>query len=232
MGSTAQIYEYEQMRKLHNEVVEYATAFEISLENNLLHNATLTPASGVWDKIKLNITTDAPVVSIAAKKVPVKKMWKQYAVAACVAIMLGSIVTNFMLGKKLKESQAKINTPPLVEDKFAFLKDPTITPVAMYGVGLHSICRCSLYWDKNKKSAYFQIHHLFNPGAKNDYQLWAKVDGKMQSLGVIKYDDNKLPIAVANIPDGATQFSLTLENKGGSEKPNLEELYLEGKISA
>ncbi len=240
MASEEEMVQYYEMRQ-HAEVVSYANDFELSLEQEYLTKATLTPQTQTFTKIKAAIASTAPVVQMntATKK---KSLWKEYGVAASIALLLGSVAMNFILMNRLKQTQADLgaantknpNGPNNINGaSMAFLKEPTITPVALYGVGIHSICRCSLYWDKSGKKAYFLIHHLPPPQAQKNYQVWAQVDGKPVSLGILKYNGNKEPIIINGIPENATKFTVTLEDAGSNlTKPTLEEMYLNGQISS
>jgi anti-sigma-K factor RskA len=233
--------QYEQMYAQHDEVRTYANQFEIKLEEEYLSNATIEPNKNVFEEI-LAATKLSPVVAINPiqnQSVTRKNPWKQYAVAASIALLLGSVMFNIILAKRIKTLQSTVTdlakTNTISSEgiaKLAFLKEPTITPVAMNGVGIHNVCRCSLYWDKAKNKAFLIVHHLFPPGQEKDYRVWAMIDGKPYSIGVLKYNNKKEPIEITNVPQGATEFSVTLEDKGGNiTTPTLEELILQGKIS-
>jgi anti-sigma-K factor RskA len=238
MATQEELLQYHEMRQ-YSEVVAYANDFELSLEQDYLSKATLAPQPQTFTKIKAAIGNTAPVVQM--NSTPKKKsFWREYGVAASIALLLGSMTMNFILMNRLKQTQADLvaantknpNGPSNVNGaSMAFLKEPTITPIALYGVGIHAICRCSLYWDKANKKGYFLIHHLAPTGEQKDYQVWAEVDGKPVSLGIVKYDPNKEPIIINGIPEGATKFTVTLEPKGGSVKPTLEQMFLQGEIS-
>jgi hypothetical protein len=243
LASAEENQEYLEMRKLYPSVVEYANAMEEKLELAHLQNTPVDLPTGIFEKIEQQIKDqrEAPVLPFKRNDPVSAKKWqllKQYGVAAGFALLLGSTVFNFILAGKVKDLQSKVNdlaktetAKPDAVAAFAFLKESDITPVALYGVGIHAICKCSLFWDKNSKTAYFQIHHLFPPGQEKDYQVWAEVEGKPVSLGILRYNQEKTPIAIPNIPDNATRFTVTLENKGGNKTPNLKEIYLMGQIS-
>jgi hypothetical protein len=179
--------EYEQMYAQYNEVRIYANQFELQLEDAHIQNSILEPKKDLFTKIVASTKT-TPVIPISFAKQPIvttKNMWKQYAVAASVALLLGSIMFNIILANRIKSLQASVtdltksntvNNENLA--KFAFLKEPSITPIAMNGVGIHNVCRCSLYWDKAKNKAFLIIHHLFPPGQEKDYRVWAMISGK------------------------------------------------------
>jgi anti-sigma-K factor RskA len=127
-----------------------------------------------------------------------------------------------------KVSETGTATLPLSDYKI--MNDPSITPVAMYGVATHSICRCTMFWDKKTGKMYIMIHHLPLSSKSRDYQLWAMVDDRPVSVGIVKDEIRGRFIEMGNVPAGATAFSITLENAGGSAKPTEEETYLRGAI--
>ena len=53
------------------------------------------------------------------------------------------------LEKQISGKDAEFSTLPAKDYKI--MLEPTITPVAMLGVGIHSICRCTMFWDKKNR---------------------------------------------------------------------------------
>ncbi len=232
--------EVESMRLLHPEVNSAILQFETALEKQFTANASETSPT-LDNKIlqTLNKLNAAPVVPI--QQAVIKKInWYKPVAAAAILLLGGSAILNFILYNKTQQQQTELtvasqkqnaqnnNTLPAAD--FAVLTNKTITPVAMYGVGLHAICRCTMFWDKNTGKAYIMIHHLMAAPQGKKYQLWAMVDGKPISVGII---DDKIRgrfIEVPNVPNGANAFSVTLENEGGSAAPTENETYLVGRI--
>ena len=231
---------YHAMRALHPQVLAYASAFEEKLEEDMLANSTLVPKENTFEKIKTNIATltTAPVVPIM-NNTPVVGInrYKQYAVAACVALLIGSILTNITLLSKVKNVQEKYTTLSKAKDalneQYAFLKNKDMLPIALDAVaqGIAVQAKSMVYFDKNANMAKMVVQSLPNAPANKDYQLWAIVEGKPVSLGVLKIENDKLILEIKNVPNKATQFAVTLEDAGGKPTPNLEQLYLSGKIN-
>ena len=95
----------------------------------------------------------------------------------------------------------------------------------------HSICRCTMFWDKKTGKIYIMIHHLVPQSCtQKDYQLWAMVNDKPVNVGIIKDEIRDRFIELPNVPAGATAFSVTLENAGGSATPSEGNQWLYGKI--
>ena len=218
--------ELEQLRVQYPELDKAIHNYELEMESNLMQHSTL-PDPETDNKI-LNIidgfTNKAPVISINSKK----QSWlKPLAIAASILLLI-SAGLNFYLAQKTKsDSTEKISGLPITD--YEVMKNPAITPIAMYGVGIHSICRCTMFWDKKTGKMYIMIHHLPPTFTKN-YQLWANVDGKPVSVGIVNADIRDRFIEMNNVPPGATSFSVTLEEKGGSITPTEEEMYLKGSI--
>jgi anti-sigma-K factor RskA len=230
--SNEEVNELEQLRKQYPALDKAVTAFEVAFEKEVMQNATM-PSIETDNKILAQLKSlQTPVVSISKNK---STNWLK-AVAAAAVLLLGvSSVYNFTLYSKTKQQEAELtaknNIPQsLPLENFYVLKNPGITPVAMNGVGVHAICRCTMFWDKKMGKAYIMIHHLVKSGDKKDYQLWAMVDGKPVNVGMINDDIRDRFIELSNVPQGATAFSVTLENAGGAKTPTVDETYLEGKI--
>ncbi len=219
-----------QLRMKHPELDKAITAYEIEMENNMLQQVTM-PDEAVDKRIlsKLEtLTKPAPVFTLQ----PTKKDWiKNLAIAASVLLIV-SAGLNFYLYQQTKKIAATSTSaggsiPP---SDFQVLNNPAITPIAMYGVGSHSICRCTMFWDKKTGKVYVMIHHLPKSSSSKDFQLWATVNGKAVSVGIVQDEIRGKFIEMNNMPAGATSFRVTLEKAGGNISPTMDETYLEGRI--
>jgi anti-sigma-K factor RskA len=227
--------EVETMRLQYPEVNNAILQFETELEKQFTGNAaTTTPA--LDDKIlnTLGELNSAPV--IALQQVPVKKLnWYKMAAAAAVVLLIGSAVFNYTLYNKTKEQEIALAAKQPEETSlpitdYNIMKNPAITPVAMRGVGIHAVCRCTMFWDKQTGKAYIMIHHLMPITAGNNYQLWATVNGKPVSVGILNDKIRGRFVEMPNVPHDAEGFSVTLEKAGGSNAPTENETYLVGRI--
>jgi Anti-sigma-K factor rskA len=225
--------EIELQRRQYPELDKAIIEFEISLEKNLLAAAVL-PGDTTDQKIlqsfrNLQSTADTNIVQPAK----IKKMnWLKFAAAASLILLLASAVVNFILLEKTNTQQALIDkekSSPLPLTDYKVLQQPDITPVAMYGVAPYTLCRCTMFWDKQTGKGFIMIHHLPILSDGN-YQLWAMVNGKPISVGIINDKIRDRFIEVQNIPQDALAFTVTLEKTGGAASPTTEDTYLSGKI--
>jgi hypothetical protein len=242
LATSEELAELAVMKAQHAEVREAATAFELALEQQALAGAVAPPAFVKERVMAAVMPAAAPVIPIQPATARVKPLWRSYAAAAGVAILLGSIAFNMMLLSRVKDLQKEVvamkeapKPQPGTNNNYgtlAFMKNPAITPVSMYGVNAHRVCRCSLFWDKEERKAYLVVHHLTTPGPDREYQLWALINGKMVNVGHFDIGDRSQPITIENIPEDATGFCVTQEKKGTkTPEPDLDQMYLNGKIT-
>ncbi len=226
--------ELELLRVQHPELHEAILQYETEMENKMLQNTTF-PGAEVDEIILQRLESlHTPVVQMKVHNAPVKKLFWLKPVAAAALLLLGiSTFYNYSLYNKNKQQAevikgAKNISLPLSD--YEVITNPSITPVGLYGVGSHAICRCTMFWDKKTGKAYIMIHHLPKSSSSKDYQLWAEVDGKPVSVGIINDEIRGRFIEVPNVPAGAIAFSVTLEKAGGNNTPTVDETYLAGKI--
>ena len=213
------------------------TNFEIELENRMMRNAFL-PGVNADDKILQalqSLGTPTPVVAMQTGDKKVRRFsWVKIVAAASVLLFGISAFFNYTQYEKNKaqavELAAKNKLPEsLPMANFNILKDPNITPVAMMGVGYHAICRCTMFWDKKTGKAYVMIHHLVPSGDNNEYQLWANVNGKQVSVGMINDNIRDRFVEVSGMPENAKEFTVTLEKNGGATVPDVD-VVLKGTV--
>jgi len=101
-----------------------------------------------------------------------------------------------------------------------FMKDPK---------GTRAIA--SVYYDDKKQTSFLDVINLPTPPPDKQYQLWAIVDGTPVDMGV--FDVAIEPGAFQNVPfiENAQAFAVTLEPRGGSPVPTLEQMVAIGNVS-
>ena len=87
----------------------------------------------------------------------------------------------------------------------------------------------TVFWNKNTKDVYLLANKLPQAAEGKQYQLWALVDGKPVDAGLL--EDCNGVCKLKNIPK-AQAFAITLEDKGGSASPHLDQLYVIGNVSS
>jgi hypothetical protein len=176
--------------------------------------------------------------------------WYKYAMAAGVLLLLSSVAANVFLFNKNKTVTNELttvkntikNTPkpvmPAPGNNDAVMKalgqitdGNYVKQVALNGQNTHAICKCTMFWNKEKGEVVICVHHLVNPGSTKQYQLWGYINGKPVNLGVFDLNEQKLIHHKLKQNYKEIQgFAVTLEPKGGVAEPTMDELYLKGEI--
>jgi anti-sigma-K factor RskA len=233
IANNDEVAEIEVLMKKEPAIKKAVTDFEISFEKQMRANELRQPFLTTKENIFAEVAKLEQPLPKAAKVVSIN--WSKITAVAASALLCISLYFNYAQNKKNNEQANLIasvqqNTEKsLPASQFAVMKDPTITPVALYGVSYHAICRCTMFWDKDKGKAYLMLHHLPNSDESSDYQLWAIVNGKPVSLGIIDDSVRDRFIEISNVPQEATTFKVTLENAGGGSMPS-EDTYVKGAI--
>lgn len=115
------------------------------------------------------------------------------------------------------------------ESLLAVVSDPEVQKIVMGPAKEDMNATAAMYWNKSSRKAYF--HRLALPAEPSDsqYQLWAIVGGKPQSLGMISLERNVAWQEIGEV-EGAQAFAITLEPMGGSESPTLENMMVIGTV--
>lgn len=176
-----------------------------------------------------------PSTSTEPNKIPLK--W--FAIAATI-LLVASVSLNFYLNGNQNAVKNELASLKAVQkqnelayqnlkSKWDLTNNPTVKTIPLLGVEKHPDMKAMVYFEQNSKEVYLALENL--PAAPKDqqYQLWAIVDGKPVSLGVF---DQEAEAAVQKMTSVATAqaFAITLEKRGGSPTPTMENMYVMGKV--
>lgn len=105
--------------------------------------------------------------------------------------------------------------------------------IAMSGTAMEPEANVHIMWNENNKMAVLKSVVIDEIPTEMQLQLWAIADGKPVSLGVFDVADLKEmsdPFAVdaSNI----SAFAITMEKRGGSEQPTMENMIVMGAVNS
>ena len=170
----------------------------------------------------------------------------KYAFAACLALLIASGVALMNLYNKLQQSNTQLavlqadkqhfaNRVNFVENELGVLRDTTFrflklkaTPKAPVGASI------MIAWSKEKHKVMVDMANVKMPvnDKEHQYQLWALVGGKPVDLGVFDANpdstDMKEMKTIAAVKTDA--FAVTLEPRGGSVNPTMDQMMVLGKF--
>ena len=162
--------------------------------------------------------------------------------AALIGIFLSSVFynTNLNLKNQNMEIHASLNMLEAQltnqENELSLLKEKLMisghnktSRVLLAGNNLSPEFQTTAFWNDVAQRGILYINDL-GPIEKNKcYQVWADVDGEMISLGTIS---NKSSIIDLKYLPNATSLNITIEPKGGSEHPTVEQLISSQELIA
>lgn len=252
----------EEMSKLHPEVKAELEEIEKVMENmamdlavepstpvkaNFFNQITFSDEEEIAaPKQPLNPNTEAKVVSLNSNKLNFYK----YSFAACLALLVLSIVAIINLSSSLKDSRQQIAQLQSSNQTFAnqvnyldkkvntsneslkILTNPDFKMVRLKGTDNSPNSNITVAFNAKEQKVMVDFTSMKMP--KNDqehqYQLWALVDGKPVDLGVFDAEDGNLGLKDMKSIGTAQTFAVTLEPRGGSVSPTLEKLMVIGNI--
>jgi anti-sigma-K factor RskA len=215
--------------------------------NTLQHNLEIVAKSNleeapsyILDAVLDEINEDTPVINLNDKKK--YKQWYKLAVAASItAIALG--VTSYQFynqNQKLnKENQVvveeifdlrddiEMNNKKLdaVMEQFKRLNDPETYKYIMQGNHRARDLKTVAYINPKERTSMIDVVSLPQLPEEQCYQIWADLQGKMVSLGILTEADRQLK----RIPfqENASGLNITIEPKGGNSTASIENTVAE-----
>ncbi len=175
----------------------------------------------------------------------------KYLAAASVVLLVGSGILNFYFFGQYREysnrytnllasQQQMVKSNEAMQTKLQsyqedinLVTDTNTLIIRMPGTNVATSpapsSLATIYWNQQSKDVYVRVNNMPKPSADRQYQLWALVDGKPVDAGVFDVNDNSVTVKMKNI-SRAQAFAVTLEKKGGSASPTMEQLYVLGKV--
>nr|WP_199079754.1 anti-sigma factor [Pedobacter sp. ASV19] len=209
---------------------------------------TLSPVMQVPDKT-IAAPIQTPLVTVA-KDSRIRSL--RIALAACAALLLISLVALYSAHHELSEAQNQILALNKQNQSFAatvgYMKqntadlqkladmpaDPNWKTVKLAGTKMDPSAKMVVYWHTTGKHVMVDNSKMALPAndQNHQYQLWALVNGKPVDLGVfdVKPDTSHILINMKEI-SGAQAFAVTLEKRGGSVSPTMNQMIVMGGVS-
>ncbi|QJB31701.1 anti-sigma factor [Chitinophaga oryzae] len=132
-----------------------------------------------------------------------------------------------MMAADNKAFQAKL---AVLEQDLRFITAPGTLKVPLDGVAGREDYQATLYWNTQTKQVYLTAGRLPAPAPGKQYQLWAIVDGKPVSAGLL--NQNCTGLCMLTPVQQAQAFAITLEKAGGNAAPTLDQMVVLGKVNA
>lgn len=261
MVSDQERREVECMSKIYPELQEQLVVVQAQLESLSEGWKKQAPVelknrvmAAIHEEAKLEILQEEPKVEtkvISMQKANASEnRFTKWVAAASVILVLGAASLFFMKNNELntvesqlqaQKEEAQANKAMLadLEEKVnqyneaqAFITDDQTQMIALAGTPNSPSSKVRAYWNKNQNQVMLAGMDLPQNEIDKQYQLWAIVDGKPVDLGMLDPENPSKPISKKVKSTEVQAFAITLEKKGGSPTPNLDQLYVIGNVGS
>ncbi|MEJ7557526.1 MAG: anti-sigma factor [Pedobacter sp.] len=251
--------EVQAMASNYPEVKQEIGDIEIALERYAVENG-IKPTVGLEKRIfdQIGITETVPqhetkVIPLNAEnqaKYQSKIRSLQLALVACVAFLVVSIAALYAVHSDLGTAKERIASLSADREKFsstvnymkqnnadlnkviAIADDPSWKTIKLAGKKDPND-NMVVYWNPKRKHVMVNTTKMVLPinDKAHQYQLWALVNGKPVDLGVFDVDPNAAQVLVDMKEIAVAQaFAVTLELRGGSPTPTMEQMMAMGGV--
>ena len=241
LASEEERKEFEQLCANYSELLEARTHFELLLEKKAMENAEMPPVNrkaATWSAIQEAKASGISKVIPMEPVTPRKSSGMAWLAAASVILMLttGYFAYDFYSKNKAlqranDEMQAKVNRMDSVmnqmKEEMTIIKSPNNRVVNMVALK-QGAPSASVYWDTTSSAVYLLVKNMPQLASDKQYQLWSLLDGKPSSLGLFDGDEPKVMLRMEGARK-ADAFAITIESRGNTGPPHLEDLQTMGK---
>ena len=129
-----------------------------------------------------------------------------------------------------KDKQDIADAKLKIEQDFEILRSIAKKSITLKGTETSSAALAVVHWDAENKSVFVDLMNLESPPSGKQYQLWAIVDGKPTSSGIINSDTKEGLLQEGIFIPNPQAFAITLEPIGGSSTPTMEQIVVIGYV--
>ena len=136
-----------------------------------------------------------------------------------------------MIASLQTQNQKIANTVSFKDQEIGILHDASFKLMHLAGMKKSPTSALTVAWSHAKKQVWIDMATANMPANDKDhqYQLWAIVGKTPVSLGVFDADTTSKDMKEMKSIEYADAFAVTLEKRGGSPTPHLDDLMVMGK---
>lgn len=140
---------------------------------------------------------------------------------------------NLLLEEQISDSDLSLEKTRTLLNT---IRDKEINVVPLAGQSVSPDSYAKVYWNKTAEKVFIDAKGLPEPPDGFVYQIWSlKLSPTLTptSIGILDtFNEDENKVFALNNPNASEAFGITLEPSGGSEVPNLDQLYTLGVVSA
>lgn len=237
----------EELCQQHTEIQAALREAQSSLEDYAQLNA-VAPPTGVKEKIWAAISDKEPEIEPLSKEEEpekIKENYKTYSYISRAAVFLVLVGLPYHF-YKMNQYELEISTLQRekneilaqnqifsaqireVSQEIEILSNPSTRNIVLAGVEGHEDHSATIHW-RTSGEIFLTASGLPPLDQEKQYQLWAIVDGKPVNAGLLE-EDGSIRLQKMLAIERAEMFAITIENRGGSEQPTLDQMVVAGKV--
>lgn len=229
--------EVERMALQYPEIDRELREIEKTYQN-LAFAGSIKPKEGLKDRIAQSLSFQNPIQEKPEAKMVSLGLYV-WSLAACFLVLLVSVFSIFMLNQKLKETQSLYSSALEETKRYAsqtqYIQnqyqrnlqaqtDTNTILLKLKGGKNYPNAIAILYWNRKDHAVKINPNSLPENDSDHSYQLWAMVDGKPIDEGVFDSKKDRPSLNSMKNREKAQAFAITLEPRGGSPNPHLNQL--------
>jgi len=242
LASQQERLEFEELSARYPEIIAARIEFEEAIERQAFSDAQQSDPV-MKDRILKSIfnVNDYPEEAklIQMENRPRSNRMMTYVAAASVLLLLATAYFAYNQYSKNKEldtitrnMQQQLDSLNSINEQMAneqrMMSDPNVAVVSLVGTEKAPASSAAIYWDTTSSNVYLVVKNMPRLPSNKQYQLWALIDNQPKDLGLFDSDKNRVMLKMKNVQD-ADAFAITIENRGNTGGPTLEELQTMGK---
>lgn len=234
--------------KKHPEIIKEVEEIENALEQLSTAVAPYNP-DALLQKIQEKINGSTTTIPIDRDRKSSKTKIVLYIGWAASILLLIGLFSVLNKNRELRDTLNSVQTKnALVEQEIEnarddaekakellnVYRDRNIVKIPLGGQKVAPEAYAEVHWDKKSNKVYIDAKDLPTPPPGKEYQVWSLTLEPLTptSIGLLsnfQEDDNK--IFILENANASQAFGITLEPKGGSKTPTMEQLYTLGTVS-
>ena len=239
-------FEFEQYCEAYPELRAARDSFEKAVEKQAMQNAIAPPAGikeKVWAVIQDKSASKTKIVNMETTTARKPATYGWLAAASVILFLIAGYfaynfysqnkdlkISNTELERRMNRNDSILNQ--MAEEKKAMTGD-NVTVVNLVGT-TPAKATANIFWDSTSTDVYLLIKNMPQLPSNKQYQLWSILNGpggqlQPSSLGLFDAGkDQKVILKMSNVKK-ADAFAITIEDRGNTGGPNLEQLQSMGK---
>lgn len=237
-----EIERVELLKREHPEIVDEINKIEIGLEKMIQAQAITVPLHVENSILDATVGRDSGTATKSVDDtLATKSLMHSMSPMFLVLAILGGLAAIYFYQSNLKSEREieLLNTELFaiqencdnITRSFEFLLLPDTRKILLKGTDVNPEAEAIVWYNEDMDEVLFSGLGLPELQDELSFQLWAIIDGTPSDMGVIEWtpDQKILNVKFRGTPQA---FAITIEPKGGSETPTLEQLVVIGSLES